>query len=155
MTTKDEYVYLTNSGKVFTLTGTQLDRNTGKPLRGGNRIIVPKSAGGKPHVDKPQYCNNVQKPVANTPKQCGSIPKLAGKVKKGENKFINRSTITKVKNSDKYQMIGYMECIYPKLGVDCFNRITIICDSREEAQRMSKVYKEFFQAQINNFVGVE
>jgi hypothetical protein len=42
---KDDYVYLTNSGKVYTLTGTRLDRLTGKPIPGAPRLANPPNKG--------------------------------------------------------------------------------------------------------------
>ena len=130
---KDDLVIVTQSGRIFTPSGIQLDRRTGKPLGRTSKTI---------------YVNG--KPVVNDPvmfMQSGNTPT---KVKGG--KLTNKVTITKLKNTDKFQMHGFMQYSNPQAGAQCLNQITLTCDSREEADDIGRIFKTLCQEQIDRFI---
>jgi hypothetical protein len=132
---KDDYVFLTDSGKVYTLTGTRLDKTTGKPIRGAPRLANPpqKHRGG----------NKVSP-------QSGNFSRRGAR--KGEDKYTAKVSVNPLKGTDKFVVNGLLDCNYPKLGSQCFTKLSMTCDTKEYAQRVSKIYKDYFQNFIDNFV---
>ena len=128
---KDDYVYLTNSGKVYTLTGTRLDRLTGKPIPGAPRLANPPKKG-------------------KSTDDSNSLRKRS--TRKGDDKYTAKVSVTPLKGTDKFVVNGFIDCNYPKLGSQCFVKLTMVCETKTEAQYVSKIYKDSFQNFIDGFV---
>jgi hypothetical protein len=129
---KDDLVIVTESGRIFTTSGMQLDKKTGRPLG---------------RTDKTIYVNG--KPVVNDPKLFVQGDGLPTNIKGG--KVNSKVTVTKLKNSSKYQMHGFMQYSNPNAGIQCLNQVTITCDSKFEADDLGRSFKELCKEEINLF----
>jgi hypothetical protein len=72
--------------------------------------------------------------------------------KKGDDKYTAKVTINTLKGTDKYVINGFIDCNYPKRGAQCFTKLSMTCETKEEAQYISKLFKDYFQSMIDRFV---
>ena len=139
---RNDYVFVTDDGKVYTLSGTRLDRRTGKPIYGAPKLNMAGLKTPKGHGKR--LDSTKRKNTLDSNKRHGrGAPKVTGKV-----------TVTSLKDmgANAYVAEGMLKCNFPQEATQCNSRFTITRTSRDQAKTEGNGFKNFLTRNIENYV---